>query len=44
MVQLWYGELMTPFACAEAETLFLLIFLERKILFRLKKQAEKYGL
>jgi hypothetical protein len=39
---------MTPFVYAEkqAETLFLLIFFKRKILFRLKKkkEAEKYGL
>jgi hypothetical protein len=37
---------MAPFACAEkqAETLFRLIFCERKIMFQLKKQAEKYRL
>jgi len=35
-----------PFASLkkQAETLFWLICCERKILFRLKKQAEKYGL
>jgi hypothetical protein len=37
---------LAPFACAEkqAETLFWLIFCERKTLFPLKKQAEKYVL
>jgi len=36
----------TPFASLkkQAETLFRLICCERKILFQLKKQAEKYGL
>ena len=38
--------IMAPFASLkkQAETLFWLICCERKTLFRLKKQAEKYGL
>ena len=37
---------MAPFASLkkQAETLFRLIYCARKTLFRLKKQAEKYGL
>ena len=35
-----------PFASLkkQAETLFQLIYCERKLIFQLKKQAEKYGL
>ena len=38
--------MMAPFVSLkkQAETLFRLIWCERKILFRLKKQAEKDGL
>jgi hypothetical protein len=41
-----YGYYMAPFGCANksAEKHYWLICCERKTLFRLKKQAEKYGL
>jgi Uri superfamily endonuclease len=40
------AEFLAPFGCADkpAEKHYWLIYCERKILFQLKKQAEKYGL
>jgi hypothetical protein len=41
-----FAAILSPFGCADkpAEKYCWLICCERKILFRLKKQAEKYGL